>query len=44
VTYAGIPWGLVDVGEIGTGSLINENNGAFSRITKFDIYTRGSKQ
>ena len=44
VTYAGIPWGLVDVGEIGTGSVINENNGAFSRITKFDIFTKSSKQ
>ncbi|NRH20884.1 adenylate/guanylate cyclase domain-containing protein [Candidatus Gracilibacteria bacterium] len=42
VTYVSVPWGLVDVGMPNSRNILTENAGAFSRITKFDIYTKNN--
>ncbi|MBX9808861.1 CHASE2 domain-containing protein, partial [Candidatus Gracilibacteria bacterium] len=40
VTYASVPWGLVDVGSYNSETSIKDNEGAFSRRTQYDIFTK----
>ena len=40
VTYASVPWWLVDVGNFNSEKGIKDNDGAFSRKTQYDIFTK----